>query len=84
METEIKKDHPLYKEFRFRKTIVEREFYLKQTITIGSKFYSDRFKKDRIVTKMSDSNVWLDGVRHSWKAMERTIRNKQLQFIWIA
>lgn len=77
-------DHPLYKEFRFRKTAYDREGYLKNTVTIGSKFYSEKFSKDRIVTRKTDSNIWLDNVRHSWTAFEKCVRNRELKFIWIA
>jgi glutamine phosphoribosylpyrophosphate amidotransferase len=76
--------HPLYKEFTFRKNAFAREGYLKNTVTIGSKFYSERFEKDRIVTRKSDSNIWLDGVRHSWKDFEKCIRKQELKFVWIA
>ena len=83
METS-KTPHPAFLEFKSRKIIYERQKFLKETVTVGSKFYCHKFKKEDIVTRRSDDNVWFDGVRHSWSATERLIRKGQLEFIWIA
>ena len=83
METS-KTPHPAFIEFKALKTVYERQKFVREKLTVDSKVFSHLFKRDRVVTKKSDSNVWLDGVRHSWTSIEKLIRKGQLEFIWIA
>lgn len=83
MQNQVKQDHPAFKEFAIIRSIADRQTFLRRTIKTGSVFYSVQFKKERIAVKVSDSNVWLDGVRHSWTTMEQVIRKRKLEIVSI-
>lgn len=46
----------------------EREKLIKTTLVVGSKIYSTKSQREVGVTRISDSNVWVEHNRFSWSS----------------